>query len=177
MAGQGFNYSQDHMVVARQDLLISHAWLCFYTRPVYHGDIEFSIHYGTVHLKLDLVSPNVIFYPTSFATTFALKVMLLQSWTKLLQKKNWHLMVKSFPTPPLQCWNVKLCSSSPNTTQPRYWTHGHHSGLNECVMLRNTNRYTNRLQLKTTIHWSASCTPTKLPVYWLRQHFRHENNI
>ena len=87
MAGQGFNYSQDHMVVARQDLLISHAWLCFYTGPVYHGDIEFSIHYGTVHLKLDLVSPNVIFYPTSFATNFALKVMLLQSWTKLLQKK------------------------------------------------------------------------------------------
>ena len=61
--------------------------------------------------------------------------------------------------------------------EPRYWTHGHRSGLNECVMLRNTNRYTNRLQLKTTIHWSASCTPTKLPVYWLRQHFRHENNI
>ena len=59
----------------------------------------------------------------------------------------------------------------------RYWTHGHRSGLNECVMLHNTNRYTNRLQLKMTIHWSASCTPTKLPVYWLRQHFRHENNI
>ena len=63
------------------------------------------------------------------------------------------------------------------TLLQRYWTHGHRSGLNECVMLRNTNRYTNRLQLKTTIHWSASCTPTKLPVYWLRQHFRPENNI
>ena len=61
--------------------------------------------------------------------------------------------------------------------KPRYWPHGHRSGLNECVMLGSTNRYTNRLQLKTTIHWSASCTPTKLPVYWLRQHFRHENNI
>ena len=69
-------------------------------------------------------------------------------------------------------WSIK------HSEQGRpYWTHGHRSGLNECVMLRNTNRYTNRLQLKTTIHWSASCTPTKLPVYWLRQHFRHENNI
>ena len=52
------------------------------------------------------------------------------------------------------CGNLQLkkCFVLKILVKPRYWTHGLRSGLNECVMLRNTNRYTNRLQLKTTIH-------------------------
>ena len=37
-------------------------------------------------------------------------------------QQNWHLTVKSSPTLLWQCWNMKLCFSSPNTTQ--HWTMG-----------------------------------------------------